>query len=144
MNVRAPRPSDGAAPGRPSPWAGLHEHVRALDARVRETEGLPPAPTGERWPPLRSAQRFARLWQAIRTEETVRAALSQAPRNAGPLNSHRLVLRALALMQQLSPAYLHHFVAWAETLMWLDEAQERLRRGGTAPAPTVATPCTGR
>lgn len=118
-----------------APWRQLHEHARAQGARVLATSGLAPVPQGDGLPPLRSAQRFHELWQRIRTEDEIRDAVARGPENAGPLNSHRLVLRALALMQQLSPDYLRHFVTQADTLMWLDRAQDQLRRGGAATPP---------
>ena len=73
--------------------------------------------------------------QRLRTEDEIRDAVARAPENAGPLNSHRLALRALALMQALSPDYLRHFVTHAESLMWLDGAQDQLRRGSATAAP---------
>lgn len=103
--------------------------------------GLPPAPRPDGGlPPLRSAQRFHELWQRIRTEDEISSAMARGPGNAGPLNSHRLVLRTLALMQQLSPDYLRRFVTRADTLMWLDQAQAQLRRGGSALAGKRAAP----
>lgn len=120
-------------------WRQLHEHAREQGSRVLADAGLlAPAPR-DGLPPLRSALRFQELWQRIRTEDEIRDAVARAPENAGPLNSQRLVLRALALMQELSPEYLRHFVTHAESLMWLDGAQDQLRRGGAAPAPARRT-----
>ena len=130
--VAGPAP---AAADKAAPWRQLHEHARAQGARVLAASGLAPAPQGDGLPPLRSAQRFHELWQRIRTEDEIRDAVARGPENAGPLNSHRLVLRALALMQQLSPDYLRHFVTHADTLMWLDRAQDPLRRGGATAPP---------
>lgn len=135
--------AEGRAVARPAPeaadkraaWRELHEHAREQGLRVLAASGLAPAPHSDSMPPLRSAQRFHELWQRIRTEDEIREAVARGPENAGPLNSHRLVLRALALMQQLSPDYLRHFVVHADTLMWLDRAQTPLRRGGAATPP---------
>jgi hypothetical protein len=52
----------------------------------------------------------------------VARAAARAPDNAGPLNSHRLVLRSLALMQAASPHYLRRFLSQVDTLLWLEWA----------------------
>lgn len=49
-------------------------------------------------------------------------ALDQAPQNAGPINSHHLMLRSLELMRELSPAYLQHFMTYADTLLFLEQS----------------------
>ncbi len=41
---------------------------------------------------------------------------------SGPLNPQKLVTDSLHLMGQLSPAYLERFIAYADTLLWLDAA----------------------
>lgn len=61
-------------------------------------------------------------WAQLATEAQVARASARAPDNAGPLNSHLLVLRSLSLMQSLSPHYLRRFVALADTLLWLEKA----------------------
>ncbi|MDO6822876.1 DUF2894 domain-containing protein [Marinobacter sp. 1_MG-2023] len=59
-------------------------------------------------------------------QERIRHAIEHAPKDAGPINAHRLVSRALAEMQKLSPEYLKRFVNYTDTLM----ALERLGRKG--------------
>jgi hypothetical protein len=54
-------------------------------------------------------------------------ATHRAPENAGPLNSHMLVLRTLGLMRELSPHYLRRFLSHTETLLWLEQAQGQLK-----------------
>ena len=51
--------------------------------------------------------------------------MSRTPDNAGPLNSHALVLRSLALMRELSPDYLQRFLAQLDTWMWLEDLGQR-------------------
>ncbi|MEC7815365.1 MAG: DUF2894 domain-containing protein [Pseudomonadota bacterium] len=51
-------------------------------------------------------------------------AITQIPADAGPMNAHRLVSRALAEMQRLSPDYTLRFARYMDTLM----ALERLGR----------------
>ncbi len=52
-------------------------------------------------------------------------ALTQTPSDAGPLNSHRLVTRAISTLLELSPAYLDHFVNYVETLMALEKLDRK-------------------
>lgn len=56
----------------------------------------------------------------------IRQAIEQTPENAGPMNAHRLVSRAIATMETLSPEYLNRFVNYADTLL----ALERLAKKG--------------
>ena len=83
---------------------------------------------------LRSAQAFRETWSRICAENDVNQAAQRAPENAGPLNSHMLVLRTLSLMRELSPDYLRRFMAHADTLLWLEQAGTRLK----APVPALA------
>ena len=53
-------------------------------------------------------------------------AMKQAPKNAGPINSHMLVLRSLAMMQELSPDYLSRMVSYVDTLLLLDPGEKEL------------------
>ena len=69
----------------------------------------------------RTAQLAQRLGR-MALQKKVRQAIAQAPRNAGPLNSHHLVLRALALMQAISPAYVQHLLVQIQTLQVLQQA----------------------
>lgn len=56
--------------------------------------------------------------------ERIRHAIESTPKEAGPMNAHRLVSRALAEMQKLSPEYLERFAHHTDTLI----ALERLGR----------------
>lgn len=112
------------------PLAALNEHIRkALAARA-----LPASP-GEAQDPreLPSVRRFRAAWDRQRTVDQVRKAAARKPANAGPLNSHALVLQSLALMQELSPDYLRRFLVQVEALQWLELARDRLPRAA-APA----------
>ena len=88
---------------------------------------------------LASAQRFSSSWARLATEQQVVAALARGPENAGPLNSHRLMLRALSLMRELSPDYLRRFLAQSETLLWLDVAVQSPPAAGSRPGGRPAT-----
>ncbi len=80
------------------------------------------APAGSGLPELKAVQYFRQTWSALSVHRQVNRALQQAPANAGPLNSHRLVVRSLELMRDISPEYLSHFVSYADTLLSLEQA----------------------
>ena len=67
-------------------------------------------------------QQFRKQLRKISVQKQVSHAIAQAPQNAGPINSHMLVLRALGLMRELSPDYLQRFVAYINTLVVLENA----------------------
>lgn len=66
--------------------------------------------------------RFRDTWAHLAAEQQLARAAARGPDNAGPLNSHRLVLHSLGLMQTLSPAYLRRFLSHVDTLLWLEQA----------------------
>ena len=73
---------------------------------------------------LPSVRRFRETWSRIAAEDQVTQAVERGPANAGPLNSHMLVLRTLALLRDLSPDYLRRFLSQMETLQWLEQASQ--------------------
>ena len=108
---RAPPPQERLQQA-PSPLARLNQELAAAAL-----------PDGG----LRSARGFLEVWSRNSAEDEVTRAVAQGPENAGPLNSHRLVLRTLALMRDLSPDYLRRFLSHADTLLWLEQAQSQSR-----------------
>lgn len=128
----------------------------ALLARLAATEvAAPDSDTGTRdmpagtlpqaaAPALKSIQLFGGHWARLDIEQQLAQALASAPENAGPLNSHRLVLRALERMRDLAPDYLHRFIAYADALCWLEDAERGMaaaqaaagERKRTSPART--------
>ncbi len=78
-------------------------------------------------PELKSAQYFRDTWSKISAGKQVTQALEQAPRNAGPINSHRVVLASLALMRDLSPDYLNRFMCYADSLLRLDQCSSETK-----------------
>ena len=70
---------------------------------------------------LKSVRYFRNTWSKLSADKQVTQALDQAPKNAGPINSHRLVLRSLALMREISPDYLNRFVSYVDTLLCLEQ-----------------------
>ncbi|MCU0764209.1 MAG: DUF2894 domain-containing protein [Hydrogenophaga sp.] len=135
MSMNRPRATD-----RPAPLTVLNAHIAETSQRARQqmaSASVPP--DASRWPPLRSAERFRETWSRVSAETEVARAEQRAPDNAGPLNSHRLVLHTLGLMRQLSPEYLQAFLAQAETLLWLEHAQSLPKAlAGKAVASKVA------
>lgn len=74
---------------------------------------------------MKSVRRFSEVWSRIAAEQQVSQAVARGPENAGPLNSHRLMLRALRLMKGLSPDYLQRFLSQMDTLLWLEQASRK-------------------
>jgi len=106
------------------PVASLRALVRQLelsspekpDARVERNAGARPE--------LRTVREFRNTWSKLSAGKQVSQALGQAPKNAGPINSHMLVLRSLALMREISPDYLSRFMTYADTLLSLDQGEK--------------------
>jgi hypothetical protein len=67
-------------------------------------------------------QQFRKQLAQISVQKQVSQAMAQAPQNAGPINSHMLVLRSLGLMREASPDYLGRFMVYLDTLLSLDSA----------------------
>ncbi len=70
---------------------------------------------------------FQQLWSRIRIDSLLRQCLDSLPEDAGPLHSSVLTYRAMALMQEISPEYLQHFIAYVDVLTWM----EQLGAGGS-------------
>ena len=60
-------------------------------------------------------------------------AVARGPAQAGPLNSHALVLRSLERLRELSPAYLRRFLGHVQTLQWLEDARTAAAAAKAAP-----------
>lgn len=71
---------------------------------------------------LKTVRTARTTWSRLSADKQVAQALAQAPKNAGPINSHMLMLRSLELMREISPEYLHRFISYADTLLRLDES----------------------
>lgn len=82
---------------------------------------------------LETTQYFRNTWSKLSVDKRVTHALAQAPKNAGPINSHILVLRSLALMREISPDYLNHFTSYVDALLSLDQCDKVTRSGKPMP-----------
>jgi Protein of unknown function (DUF2894) len=89
----------------------------ALDSRLVSRSNAPTE--------MASVRRFQEAWSKNAAEDQVKQAVGRGPANPGPLNSHLLVLRSLALMRQLSPDYLRRFLSQVNTLLWLDQVSQK-------------------
>jgi hypothetical protein len=84
-------------------------------------------------PELRSVRNFRNTWSKLSVKKQVSQALTQAPKNAGPLNSHRVALRSLAFMRDISPDYLNRFMSHVDTLLCLDQGEKATLSSGKIP-----------
>ena len=107
-----------------SPLAGLARHIAQHSPEYDEA-GLAEGP-GPR-PELKAVRNFRNTWSKLSVDKQLRQAIEQAPENAGPLNSHGLVLQSLASMRDISPDYLKRFMSYADSLLWLDQADRTSR-----------------
>ncbi|WP_369943428.1 DUF2894 domain-containing protein [Xanthomonas medicagonis] len=108
----------------------------ALDA----PDGDAPPAAAAAFAPLPALDDARRLWTHLHGRSQLRQSMQQAPSDAGPLNSGVLVHRALALMRTLSPGYLQHFLAYVDTLSWL----ERMHEDGALASRQDAQAATGK
>ena len=89
-------------------------------------------------------RQFRQQLRQISIQKRVSKAIAQAPQNAGPINSHMLVLRALGLMRDISPDYLNRFMAHVDTLLCLEDAEQKRMASrnsarGAAPRKAAAS-----
>lgn len=75
-------------------------------------------------PELNATQYFRNTWSKFSVAKRVTQALDEAPKNAGPINAHRLVLQSLALMREISPDYLNRFTSYVDALLCLDQCDK--------------------
>lgn len=137
-------PADADAPAARSPLGAL---LAAFPSARPDAPDTPDgAPTPAAFAPLPALDDARRLWTQLHGRSQLRQSLQQAPSDAGPLNSGVLVHRALALMRTLSPGYLQHFLAYVDTLSWLERMHEdgALASRQDAQAAAVKKPARGK
>ncbi len=115
----------------PAVATGAGQSPRAASAAPRKA----PSPR----PELKSVGRMRKTLSRLKVRQQVSQALAQPPEHAGPINSQMLVLRSLALMQDISPEYLHRFMSHVDALMTLEDAQ-KLPTPGQTPAKAGKAP----
>jgi hypothetical protein len=118
--------------------AGLTRYITQLSP-----EGVDAGPVGDGDFAARSELKTVRnsrnTWSKLSVVKQVAQAIEQAPKNAGPLNSHMLVLRSFELMRDISPDYLNRFVSYIDTLLWLDQADSKSKPTPKKPLTAKAT-----
>lgn len=108
------------------------------DAPAQVAAALAPGETGEATPaadlaaPMPVLDEFQQLWTRIRIDGLLRRCLDGLPEDAGPLHSSVLTYRAMALMREVCPDYLQHFVAYTDALSWLEQLGGSAAGGGDA------------
>ena len=105
--------------------SGLAELTRDLAQRSREDGDCGVGEELGAPSELKALRYFRETWSTLSADRQLTQAIAQGPQNAGPLNSHRLVLRSLALMREISPDYLKRFMSYADTLLRLDQVAPR-------------------
>jgi len=130
-------PPSGAVQPPPSPLAALlsdvAQHAPVVQGQLAAPPGLGLKTTAWRAESPK-IQQFKKQLGQISVQKQVRQAIAQAPQNAGPINSHMLVLRSLGLMRDASTDYLNRFIGYVDTLLCLEEA------GTSKPAPKKSAP----
>lgn len=90
-------------------------------------------------PDLKAVSYFRSTWSKLSADRRLHQSLAKVPDNAGPLNSHHLVHRALILMRDLSPEYLNRFMSYVDALLWIDQANGSMA-SAAATTPRAETP----
>lgn len=125
----------------PTP-AEPRETLRGLVRRLAQDRSAPVVGAAEAHielrPELRAVRNFRNTWSKLSVNKQVSQALTQAPKNAGPLNSHRMALRSLALMRDMSPDYLNRFMSYVDTLLCLELGEKPTLPSGKTPAAADA------
>lgn len=126
------------ARGGGGPLAELLGYLRRHAAEATEAGGegavdAPDVPAAAPAGELKALRYFRSTWSRLSLDHQLSHAFAQAPENAGPLNSHYLVLQALKTMRDTGPAYLEQLVSYVDALLWLERAES-----GRAPAQKAA------
>lgn len=115
----------------------------SFDAMMREQEqaiadDLPSAagPLGE----LKALRSFRKSRERISIDKLITRCINECPEDCGPLNPQMLAIRSLVVMRELSPQYLNRFVGYIDTLLWLEQAEEKNAAPDTASSSTSSSP----
>ncbi len=126
-----------AAPGSGCIPSGALVKLSQMNQALREAGPKESPPwaqiEGDDQPSLGTVRRFADAWSRLAAQQQMVQAVQAGPENAGPLNSHRLLLRSLSLMRELSPRYLRRFLAQMDALVLLDRAAAEVQQTPSTP-----------
>ena len=130
-------------------FKGLRRLRATLDARAQSAAfnalvaELAPAPAPHQAAvssplELKTVRESRATWAKMSVDRQLSLAMKLAPKNAGPINSHMLVLRSLSMMQSISPDYLSRMVSYVDTLLSLDPGEKDMpvKRKKAVPAKT--------
>ncbi|AOB31280.1 hypothetical protein AKI39_12125 [Bordetella sp. H567] len=139
-----PAPAGPAsAPAQAGPLAELVARLadrRPATPQDADDAAIPPAPST--YPELPLLDYFRDTWSRYSTRHQLRQSEERVPENAGPLNSSLLVHRALSLMREVSPEYLHQFLSYVDALSWMEQATRvdlLMDKEGTRSGPSRKT-----
>ena len=104
----------------------------ATQAGPRRRGAAPPVPVPPALAEPPGLRYFRRTWSRLKAEGRLEQARAALPANAGPLNSHHLVHRALASLHELAPAYCERIIGHIDDLLWIEAATGAA--GPAAPA----------
>ena len=130
----APRPADAV---QPSALAALTRQLAPQLPKPVETAVGGSGARMDAYPELQAVRKHRDTWSKLSVDRQLTQGLAQAPENAGPLNSHQLVLRSLSVMRDISPDYLNRFMSYVDALLWLEQAESQ-PVAPTAPAGEAA------
>jgi hypothetical protein len=137
------RPEAASAPQQASPVRGA---LAELAEHIAQHAPAPAAglPSGGTTPELKAVAYYRSTWSKLSAERRLTQSLAKVPDNAGPLNSHHLVHRALILMRDLSPEYLNRFMSYVDALLWIDQANGSMAAAAASAPRTENSKKTGR
>lgn len=122
-----------------SPLAELNRHIeQASQAGADASMGVSAGGKAD----MKSLRQFKDTWARMSAEDDVKQAIERGPRNAGPLNSHQLVLRSLSVMRDVSPDYLRRFMTHLDALLWLDQLSHKPTATEGKPGKPTASPAS--
>jgi hypothetical protein len=122
-----------------SPLADLNRHIeQATQAGADHVMGVSAGGKAD----MKSLRQFKDTWARMSAEDDVKQAIERGPRNAGPLNSHQLVLRSLGVMRDVSPNYLRRFMTHLDALLWLDQLSQKPTATEGKAGKTIASPAS--
>lgn len=121
LPTAAPTPPAEALP---SPLALLLQEMAPPPHASHSTQALPATSPLARHRESPRVRQFRKQLRQISVQKQVSKAIAQAPQNAGPINSHMLVLRALGVMRDISPDYLQRFMTHLDTLLCLEQSEQ--------------------
>lgn len=147
-SARAAAAADGPQDARQQPrersaLAELVDHAAQNSPLPAGMQAMPADATPGHAPALelKTLRYFRSTWSKLSADLRLTQSLAKVPENAGPLNSHHLVHRALTLMRDLSPEYLNHFMSYVDTLSWVEQANSA---SASAAASTTRAESGGR